>query len=307
MIRAFENSDIPSLRRVWLRNAERLEFDVPPIDDAMIERALVSRIGFQAQDLMVCENREQEIVAWCHRCRVDGETIAMVAADSTCDRSDVESLLKSADCDWIGPGLVTPAGPVILPYTGLAPQGFGVGVSEVDRLVRQACLATGYQIKQPLAEWTIDSARYRMPMNRATLMFRRSLRLGFAPRLDPDCYRASNACHLETLVACGDEGFQLGTIRFFSSDPAMPVLPPTRSLIAIEEPLGDDEAIVDQPTSGQNPLGDINSFVLSSWIVEMAKHGVRSISTTLIENSPLVDTLAAIGFHPGQTGAAFGR
>lgn len=297
MIRNFHNSDIPSLTRVWRSNAERLEFDIPPIDSGMLERALVTRFDFQASDLMICEDNQGEIVAWCHRSKVEDATIGLIASSPQCAPGDIESLISETACDWIGPGVILKDGPVVLPHTGLPPQGFGVGVSQCDRLIRGACLATGYEAAQSLIEWTLDPARYRMPMNRATMMFRRSLRLRFEPRLDKDYRRASNQCHLETLVACGDDGRRQGTIDFLGSDHELAVMPPTRCLIAIEpnSPVEDGS------------LGDINAFILSSWIVEMAGHGVRSIATTLLEDSPFGEAIATMGFSPGQSGVAFRR
>ena len=297
MIRPFENPDVPSLTKVWRANAERLEFDMPPVDPAMLERALLTRLGFTADDLLVCEDEDGKMMAWCHRSKTTDATIGLVVTDPNCDPSDLKSLIAQSQCDWIGQGMVQASGPTVLPHTGLPPYGFGVGILSSDRLLRQACADAGYQADQSLVEWSMNPTRYRMPMNRATIMFRRSLRLRFVPRLDQDCRQATNRCHLETFFACGDDGRQQGTIHFLSSDPELAVMPPVWGLLEIATDTAVENGAFD----------DINAFVLSSWIVQAANENVRSISTTILEDSPLADALATVGFNPGQTGAAFRR
>lgn len=323
MIRPFNNADVPHLARVWQSNAARLEFEPPPVALSMIERALVARVGFDRDDLWVLADgdahgnldNDQPLSAFIHRCHVSGESYGLVAADSSVRADELTRLIQHADVDWLGGRFTeTPGGegqPSVMPYTGLSPLGFGVGLLTGDRLVRTAAADAGYAPVQDLVEWSIDPARFRMPVNRAMMTLRRSLRLQFvdhhpgvsaADAIGHPCCSSQHTGHLQQQVCQSVTDHQpISSLVLSTSDPEYAVMDPAVALFHCptehQDQLGAEESV----------MGDIDSYVLGQWIIETAKMGVRRISTTLQSDAPQSSSLATLGFQPGETGSTFSR
>ncbi|MEM9368856.1 MAG: hypothetical protein AAGD07_22925 [Planctomycetota bacterium] len=286
-IRPFRNVDLPTLLDVWLQHWQS-SGQSPPVSVAVLERAILSRLFFEPQDLLVAEN-DGAIVAWCHHqlpLVPDSDATAIVPAICLADEGGVaacDDLLAACEAIMIERGakriVVGSVRDLHNGYTGLPPIGHGVGVPVSDARVASLMSRHGYQVTMSNDRMQVSTPTYRPPVSRDLMQFRRTTRVDCTLVVPHDHRVATAMAHIDIQRFDLVDHLQrtcLATVDLWRSDPESQVMEGSLGILSFDL-LSDVEATETAPMAPVPPVAPVQDGLLTP----EAKFLVASIVQTL--------------------------
>ena len=300
-IRSFRNRDLPALADVWIRHWSS-SGPSPPVSVATIEQAILSRISFRRETLMVAQ-QDDEVVAWSHfQGDPEDEATAVICAICFTPEKGLaacDQLLRETESQIAGGGyqriVVGPVRDHSLGYTGLSPIGHGIGVPAADVRTASLLSRSGYGTSAGLSRLIASTSPYRVPVNREILQLRRTTRVEQRLRVPADLGEASAMSHLDieqhTLVDHRSAD-ALARVHWWLSDPEAQVMNCAESIMD----LGDIHAC--------GNLQPAESFLIASTIQALANRRVFTVETVVDQSqTELISQLQKLNFEVAEQGA----
>lgn len=307
-IRDFCNADLPSLARVWSEHWTAAK-SPPPISATIIERAILSRSFFAANELLVATVNGQ-VEAWCHFSRpgVEGDDwVGQPASDvailsaicftqsglECCDNLIVaaQKRMKKENCHTI---LAGPMRDQQCGYVGLAPIGHGIGIPDADVRASSLLSRHGFSPESSFQRMVVTTAPYRPPVNREMMQFRRTTRAERSTVMPQQGRYASAMSHIDIehhRLINHRSGDRLANLRLWLSDPEAQVMNCSDAII--------DLSVIE--TAGE--LTPAETFLVAAVIQSMASRCIFRAETSInAEHSQLVEQLVTLQFKKDQRG-----
>ena len=240
-IRPFRNADLPDLVRIWI---EHWSTAGPPpyVNHAKFEQAVLARTFFDPATLLIAESKGS-VTGWCHF-TVPGDVQDSTVIQALCLAGTAEpavglKLLSAIEhsprtTSHVRIGLVRDDQ---RGYAGLEPIGFGIGIPLSDyrtnSLLQQAGYTPGIAHLRLIA--TIN--RYRPPVNRAALQYRRTSKLSCRRIIPQEPRLAACLAHVdvESAELIDQMGSLIASVLIWFSDPEAEVMPPTAAILDLKK------------------------------------------------------------------------
>ena len=300
MIRTFSNADLPALTQLWNQHWTQLPTHVP-IENATLEQAVLSRLFFEPDHLLVHE-ADGQINAWCQFALPPRESphqtaqiLTLCWAESQagltllgevltrCEDLGVRGVDVGVSQDgWFG-------------YAGLAPLGYGVGVPDFDVHNSQLLIQQGFEVKRTYCRWRASTMGYRLPVNRDVMQLRRSTTVEVDSALLNDCRQAQAYSHFDVCrYQLIDRGRNtLASLHALKSDPEAEVMSPSHAIIDLGK--CDD-------------LGAPEAFLVSNTVMELQTQQINSVEIVVAEqNATLQQQLQRLNFQLDGRGSIWNK
>lgn len=268
----------------------------PFVNHAKFEQAILSRRFFDPNLLLVAESKATDgdsVAGWCHYSLPDAHSDSTLI-HALCLGSSVEpavglQLLTAAEktCSSGTPIRVGVVRDDQRGYSGLEPIGFGIGIPLSDYRTTGVLQQAGFNPMTPILRMLANVARYRPPVSREALQFRRAARVEMRPELSSNPRIAASLSHidLERAVLLDSGGQQLACARVWFSDPEAEVMSPTAAILDIRN----------QHDAGK--LQPADSFLIGSLVQSLAHRNIQTVETAVDrDKTELVDQLQKLQF-----------
>ena len=299
-IRSFQNRDLPSLADVWIRHWSAVG-PSPPVSVTTIEQAILSRVNFRADRLLVATHQDA-VVAWCHY-QPDPHQSETAVICSICFNpaegiSACDPLLREAEMRIQADGFrhvrVGTVRDDVFGYAGLAPIGHGIGVSATDARTSSLLSRNGYGTVNAIARLVVATSPYRPPVNRELLQLRRTTRIEQHAIIPDDLSTASATSHLDIerhVLIDHRSRNTLATVDWWLSDPEAQVMSCAEAILSLGE------------ISQRGELQSAETFLIASAIQTLAHRRVFTVETAVDQSRPeLIEQLNNLHFDVTEQG-----
>ncbi len=313
-IRSFRNADIRVLYRVYM--AHHAKFGpVLSLSFSQFEQAIFTRVFFDPEQLLIATLAD-DVVGWCQyfsKPDAPGHVIANLCASTAEGGTSNSTALPSTDEPIINEllqGIIRrtrPLGGLLLAgivrddqwgYAGLEPMGAACGVSVNDLRLTNLLQNSGFAIASQHIRCLVSTDRYRAPMNRESLLWRRKCSLQSVSTRPSTTRQAAALSHMDVVTySLVDRGGQShASIEVWLSDPEAEVMNPTHAILHQSN------------TDFQRVIDSALACLIGMTVSDLPRRGIQQVEMVLDESSPqAVETLEKLHFQLADRGTVLVR
>lgn len=285
-LRRFLNTDIPALVQIWNEHFQSLGLR-SPLDPSTFHAAILNRTFFDPRQLIVA-TVDDHPVGWTHWLPVpDKPELAVVPVVCVLPDSlkhsateiglallnHIEKQIQETGCSRIigGSGPTDGSG-----YCGVPPLGPGIGIADADRSTSGWFMQLGYSPRRRLAQYEVQLARFRPPIDRTLVQLRRSTTITTQRIIRADARHAAALSHVdqERYITTDRGGAVAAWADFYLSDPEAMVFPVSHAILGACKSVDPEDH------------GAAVRYTIASGLQQLSNSGVTQVTAVTSDQHP---------------------